>query len=87
MTKEIEFNAKSIIERHGAEYFNLGEAAKIMRCNRNNVPYLLNEAGVSVKPVGAKKLVSAYDIAYAMAHSRISPVDNETRATELYRAG
>jgi hypothetical protein len=76
---EAQLMADSIIRVYGKAYFTFGDVSEIVGCGKNTVGALFHDAGIIVKRVGRKKLVSALDIAEVMTYERIAPIDNTTR--------
>lgn len=82
MTKEIKAIGDGIIRAHnGQAFFNMTEAHKIIGCGENTITALVHSHGITVKPVGPSKRISAYDIAEIMCSNRIAPTDNLSRHT------
>ena len=75
MRGETKTIAEKIIEDNdGKIYYSIQGVAKIIGCGRNRVPLMLNDHGILVRKMGAKKMVTAYDIAELMASGRVSPL-------------
>ena len=80
LNKEIKETAKLIIDAHdGKGFYELGEVADIVGIHRNHISHKLHHAGITIKKVGPKKIISANDIAAFMCEGRIAPIDNTSR--------
>lgn len=70
----------SIVRTHdGQMWFNMGEAATIVKRRRESLPGDLHEAGISVYYDGKQKLVDAYSLAEFRLKKLQSPIDNIKR--------
>lgn len=78
--KERDFLAKTIVDQHkGRVFLTFQEAGKVMRIHPDYVGYKLHKAGITVKKIGTKKLVSVYDLVRYMCSERVAPIDNTSR--------
>lgn len=77
LTDEVKILAKLITDTHGGKiFYDLGEVADIVGIHRNYIGNKLHMAGVTVRKMGKKKIINAYDIASFMCMGRIAPIDN-----------
>lgn len=74
--QEIEIMAKLIAEQHKMTLFPMCKVREVLECSNNNVAGILKKAGVTVKKIGNRKLVTAAQLAEAICYGRVSPTDN-----------